>query len=92
MSTFSILIALVRFPDSNSYRLRFPRYTERSTTFRLDFSQRNHRFGFLLSLLYLWRKTPHLVRCYAFFNGWLLPSPPPSCPRDLTSFRTEKEI
>jgi hypothetical protein len=91
MSTFSILIALVRFSDSKSYRLRSSRSTERSTTFCAESTQ-NHRFGFLLSLLYLWRKIPPLVRCYAFFNGWLLPSPPPSCLRNLTSFRTEKEI
>lgn len=54
--------------------------------------EHNHRFGFILSLLYLWRKIPPLVRCYAFFNGWLLPSPPPSCHWNFTSFRTEYEI
>lgn len=71
------------------------RFTERSTTFRpgsWGTPSRNHRFGFILSLLYLWRKLPHLVRCYAFFHGWLLPSPPPSCLRDLTSFRTQYEM
>jgi len=74
---------------SKSYRLPFLRYYRTFYYLIFDLSiQNNHRFGFILSLLYLWRKTPHLVRCYAFLNGWLLPSPPPSCLWDFTSFRT----
>jgi len=90
MSTFSLLVALVLSPRNLTDFLFLALQNVLLPHLFLFFRsfQDNHRFGFILSLLYLWRKTPHLVRCYAFLNGWLLPSPPPSCHRDFTSFRT----
>lgn len=38
------------------------------------------------------RKTTQLVSYYAFMIGWLLPSQPPSCQRDFSSFTTHTQL
>jgi len=46
----------------------------------------NAYFGHLFSLPIFDAHQPHLVRCYAFFLRWLLPSLLPICLRSQTSF------
>lgn len=38
------------------------------------------------------RETTRLVSYYAFMIGWLLPSQPPSCQRDVSSFTTHTQL